>query len=136
MIEYKELDPNNEATPEQRKNLENLLIKLNKVRASYGKPLTVTSGLRSMKKHLEIYAAKGITDQSKIPMKSNHLLGHACDFSCKDVKDFQAWCKNNEQFLRDLGIWLESFDATLTWVHMQDVPYGSFKTGGSLWFNP
>ena len=44
-------------------NIEELLLRLNKFRAAYGKPVTITSGFRSMEKHLAIYAQKGITDK-------------------------------------------------------------------------
>ncbi len=116
-------------------NLEILLEKLNKVRTEWAKPMRVTSGLRTMAHHLEIYAKKGITDKSKIPMKSKHLFGQAADIYDPN-KELQQWCKDNEQFLRDLGLWLEDFSATSNWVHFQIVKYGSFKEGGSLWFKP
>lgn len=125
-------------SPEVQENLKNLLEKVNKIREKYGKPMIISSGLRTMQQHLDIYAKKGITDQSKIPMKSRHLFGLALDVS-DPKKELQQWCKDNEQFLRDLGIWLEDFDATSTpspWVHFQIVKYGSFKEGGSLWFKP
>lgn len=118
-----------------RDNLKILLEKMNKIRDAYGKPMIVTSGLRTMDDHLAIYARKGITDKSKIPMKSHHLFGRACDVS-DPKKELQEWCKVNESFLKDLGIFMESFDITTNWVHFQIVPYGSYKEGGSLWFNP
>jgi len=58
-------------------NLMELLNRINKVRAAYGSPMIVTSGLRTIEHHLEIYKKKGITDLRKIPMKSLHLSG-AC----------------------------------------------------------
>jgi len=116
-------------------NLNILLAKMNAVRSLYGKPLTVTSGLRAKADQIRIYAAKGITDLAKIPMGSKHLRGQAVDFS-DPKREFQAWCTTHEKELREIGIWMESFDATKNWVHMQSVPYGSYKEGGSLWFNP
>jgi uncharacterized protein YcbK (DUF882 family) len=120
---------------DHRDNLLILLEKLNKVRAKYGKPMTVTSGYRSTKHHLEIYAKKGITDKSKIPMKSKHLFGQACDIY-DPKKELQKWCKDNEKFLNEVGVWLESFEDTPNWVHFQSVPYGSWKEGKSIWFKP
>jgi uncharacterized protein YcbK (DUF882 family) len=112
-------------------NLTKLLPKLNELRTAYGKPLLVTSGLRSMRHHLEIYAAKGITDKSKIPMKSNHLFGLACDFSDPDGT-LKAWVNNNIPVMESIGLWMEAFSATPTWLHVQIVPPKS----GNRFFNP
>ena len=112
-------------------NLQDLLEKVNKVRSTWGKPLTVTSGLRDISDHLRIYAAKGITDQSKIPMKSKHLSGQAVDFSDPN-KELQEWCKENEELLAEIGLWMEDFDATPNWCHFQSVAPKS----GNRWFKP
>lgn len=118
-------------TPEIQANLTILLDRLNLVRTAWGKPMTSTSGLRTMKHHLEIYAAKGITDPKKIPMKSRHLSGEADDIS-DPKRELQAWCKANEAKLAEIGLWMEDFSATPTWVHFQIVPPAS----GKRWFMP
>jgi uncharacterized protein YcbK (DUF882 family) len=120
---------------ETQDNLKDLLEKMNKVRVAYGKPMTVSSGLRSIKHHLEIYAAKGITDKSKIPMKSKHLYGLAVDIADADGK-LKEWVKANIKLMEEIGFWFESFDATTTWVHFQTQPFGSYKEGGTRFFNP
>jgi len=79
-------------------NLYELLNRINKIRTAYGKPMVVTSGLRTMEKHLAIYAAKGITDKSKIPMRSNHLYGRAVDISDPN-RELQKWIAENEHLL-------------------------------------
>lgn len=117
--------------PEIQANLTVLLAKLNLVRTAWGKPMTSTSGLRTMADHLRIYAAKGITDQSKIPMKSKHLSGEADDIS-DPKRELQAWCKTNEAKLAEIGLWMEDFSATPAWVHFQIVPPKS----GKRWFMP
>lgn len=117
--------------PEIQANLTVLLAKLNLVRTAWGKPMTSTSGLRTMADHLRIYAAKGITDQSKIPMKSKHLSGEADDIF-DPQRELQAWCKANEAKLAEIGLWMEDFSATPTWVHFQVVPPKS----GKRWFMP
>lgn len=122
-------------SPEIQANLQDLLEKVNKIRELWAHSMTVTSGLRSMEHHLEIYKAKGITDKSKIPMKSKHLYGEAVDIS-DPKQELQEWCKANEDKIREIGLWMESFAATKNWVHFQIKPYGSYKEGGSLWFNP
>lgn len=96
MIALKELNSSNfPTTPEIDSNLAILLERVNKIRSEWGKPMTVTSGLRSMEDHLRIYADKGITDPSKIPMKSKHLVGAAVDISDPDL-EITAWLKEND----------------------------------------
>lgn len=112
-------------------NLIDLLKRLNIVRERYGKTMTVSSGYRSLNDHLDIYKKKGITDQSKIPMKSKHLSGLAVDIA--DPKnELQIWCMVNEKTLEEVGLWLEDFSATKGWVHFQSVPPKS----GKRWFLP
>lgn len=115
--------------PEHQKNIQILLDKINKLREAYGKPLKVTSGYRSKAKHLAIYAAKGITDQSKIPMQSKHLEGLAVDLIPLDqpIAQFQKWIKDNEKLMAEIGLWFEDFSATKTWVHAQAVAPKSGK---------
>lgn len=94
---------------------------MNKVRASYAKPMVVTSGLRN------------IEDQQRInpsAPKSKHLLGAACDIKDSDGKLF-AWCQANESFLRDAGI--KGIElGTKGWVHFAVLPV----TSGHFWFYP
>jgi hypothetical protein len=116
---------------ETQNNLNELLRKINLIRTSWGKPMKVNSGLRTMKHHLEIYARKGITDQSKIPMKSNHLYGRAVDISDPN-RDLQKWCTANEPLLASIGLWMEDFSRTSTWCHFQTNPPKS----GNRWFMP
>lgn len=105
---------------DQQTNINDLLVKVNKVREKYGKAMTVTSGYRTMKHHLEIYKAKGKVPPN-VPMKSNHLYGRACDIS--DPKQtLQKWCKENVKFLEEVGLWMEDFSETKTWVHFQINP--------------
>lgn len=105
-------------------NLEELLKRVNQVRTAYAKPMIVTSGYRSMQDHLRIYSQKGITDRSKIPMKSKHLYGQAVDISDPN-KELQKWCLANVKLLEQIGLWMEDFSATSNWVHFQTLPPGS-----------
>ncbi len=114
-------------------NLAILLDKMNQVRSLYGKSMVCTSGLRTIEDHLRIYATKGITDESKIPMKSKHLYGEALDVS-DPSGELNSWCKKNEEVLRDIGIWLETRQGN--WQHFQIVPYGSYNVDKSIFFNP
>jgi uncharacterized protein YcbK (DUF882 family) len=101
-------------------NLKELHKRINIVRLAYGKPMIVTSGLRTLKHHLEIYARKGIYPP-KVPMKSNHLSGRAVDFSDTNGK-LKAWVKDNIKLMEEVGLWLEDFSATKTWCHFQINP--------------
>lgn len=116
---------------EVQDNLAILLERVNKVRAAYGKPMIVTSGLRTMEDHLRIYREKGITDQSKIPMRSRHLFGQAVDIS-DPKRELQQWILKNEKLMEEIGLWFEDFSATPNWVHMQIVPPAS----GRRFFKP
>lgn len=72
-------------TLEQLKNIKKTadVLSIYKHKLFGGAAVTVTCGFRSMAHHLKIYAEKGITDKSKIPMKSYHLSGLAVDFVVK-----------------------------------------------------
>lgn len=117
--------------PQHRANLEAFLERLNRIRKSWGHPMSITSGYRSLEEHLRIYKSKGITDQSKIPMKSRHLYGAACDIY-DPQQELQKWCLANTKLLEDVGLWCEHFSATPTWVHFQLNPPAS----GARFFRP
>jgi uncharacterized protein YcbK (DUF882 family) len=111
-------------------NLNELFLKVNIVRKEYGKPMIVTSGLRTKKHHLEIYARKGIYPP-KVPMKSNHLFGRAVDFADGDGK-LKKWILANIKLMEEIGLYMEDFSATKTWVHFQINPPKS----GNRFFKP
>lgn len=96
-------------TEEQDKNLDKLLIAMNKIRAAYGKPMIVTSGVRSMEDQMRI--------NPKAP-KSKHLLGLAVDIADKDKK-LKEWLLNNVPELEIAGLYCENFEYTESWVHFQ-----------------
>ena len=130
MISMNEVCKDIDSVPAEHKvNLEALLIKLNQLRTAWNHPMNVTSGYRTMADHLRIYKEKGITDTSKIPMKSKHLSGHACDFA-DDGLVFTAWLKAHPEVLEQIGLWCE--EGNKNWVHVQDIPPSS----GKRWFLP
>lgn len=139
MISMSELDPSGGANDDQRQNLEVLLERVNKIRAKWGKPMTVTSGLRTMEDHIRIYKAKaakkqapfldGVYDEKKVPMKSKHLFGEAVDISDPDLS-ITKWLKANPEILEDAELWCE--EGNTNWVHFQIKPPGS----GNRWFLP
>lgn len=111
---------------DHQKNLAILLERINVIRKEYAKPMYVSSGYRSLEDHLRIYREKGITNQSKIPMKSKHLSGQAVDIADGDGA-LKKWVLNNVKLMEDVGFWFEDFGVTTTWVHFQIVSPGSGK---------
>lgn len=121
MISAAELNPHGyDTTEEQKANLETLLGRINQVKAIYGKPMTITSGLRSQ------------ADQDRInpsALKSKHLIGAACDVLDEGL-ELTAWLKAHPRVLEDAGLWCE--DGNKNWTHFQIFPPGS----GKRWFLP
>jgi uncharacterized protein YcbK (DUF882 family) len=121
MITLQELNPHNYTlTDEQKANQAILLVCINKVRAAWGKPMVVTSGVRCM------------ADQMKInpsAPKSKHLIGAAVDIADKDGELYK-WCKANEKILEDAEVYCE--EGTKGWVHFQCIAPKS----GRRWFYP
>ncbi len=120
-------------TPEQQKNVMTLLHKVNSVRSLYGKPMIITSCVRTKEDQIRVYKAKGITDLSKIPMKSKHLFGAACDVADPGLV-LTKWLKANPHILEELDLYCE--EGNSNWVHFQIEPFGSYKRGGTRWFRP
>lgn len=116
-----ELNPHGyKPTDEQWANLQILHERMNLVRKEYGKPMIVTSGLRSEADQARI--------NPKAP-KSKHLLGLACDIYDPGA-DLYRWCKAHEDFLTANGLWMEERQGP--WQHFQAAPPRS----GKRWFIP
>lgn len=125
MITALELNQHGYATnPEIDANLAVLLERLNKIRAAYGKPMMITSGLRSEAQQEALIKA----GQSNAP-KSKHLIGAAADVADGDGR-FYDWCKANEDLLEEIELWCEERQGG--WQHMQIFPPKS----GKRWFIP
>jgi len=97
-----------EYTQEISDNLDILLEKINKIRAAYGKPMTVNSGWRPAGINA---ATPGAAKMSK------HCLGLAVDIADYSGELF-AWCLDNLQLLQDLDLYLEDKRWTKTWTHL------------------
>lgn len=117
-------------------NLEELLKRMNLVRKAWKKPMTVTSGYRSMQDHLRIYSkinadrrAKGLPELAP-PKGSKHLIGAAADISDPDGS-LHKWCIENEALLTKIGLWMEVKDEQKR-VHFQIFPPKS----GNRFFKP
>ena len=111
-----------ELLPEHQKNIQELLIRMNKLRVVRAQSMFITSGFRSSQDQIRIYRAKGISID-KIPMGSAHLKGAACDVSDPDGS-LMIWTKANESLLQEIGLWVED-DTTEARVHYQIKPPAS-----------
>lgn len=122
MITLEELNQNSyPTTKEIDDNLAILLERLNKIRTIWGNPMIVTSGLRS-----QILQDQLIAQGKSNAPHSKHLLGQAVDIS--DPKGaLKFWIMNNVKSLEQIGLWMEDFKSTPSWVHFQCVPPQSGK---------
>lgn len=107
-------------------NLNELCRRLNKVRAVWGKPMIITSGLRSEAQQQDLIKAG-----KSAATKSKHLLGLAADIEDEDGS-LKEWLKANSKILEDAGLWCEHWDSTPNWAHFQASPPAS----GNRWFKP
>lgn len=96
---------------ELQKNGNDLLIKLNKFRAEYNKPMIVSSGYRTPADNTAANGAKA----------SAHMSLQACDFRDADgkIKEFIA---KDPAVLERCELYMESPAFTSTWVHLQSRP--------------
>jgi hypothetical protein len=120
---------------DEQHNLEELQKRINIIREAWGKPMTVTSGFRSMQDHLRIYSELAFKrgqpfDRSKVPMKSAHLSGSAVDISDPDGSLYE-WCHKNIPLLEKTELWCEMKDDQHR-VHFQIYPPKS----GNRFFYP
>lgn len=116
MITLKELNPRNHPlTDEIKKNLEDLLYKLNQIRIVFNKPMIITSGLRSLE------------DQKRInpkALKSRHISGQAADIA-DPTGEVWTFLMQHMELLEANDLYLEDKNSTPTWVHIQTVPPAS-----------
>ena len=103
-------DVRNPLTTEMKQNLDILLVAANKLRAYWGKPLTVSSGYRPASINEAVGGAK----------KSNHMICAAVDFKDADGS-LARFLISRLDVLESCGLYLESPDKTPGWVHVQIV---------------
>jgi uncharacterized protein YcbK (DUF882 family) len=122
MITMKELNPDNlplEGAVER--NMKTLFERMNELRGIWGRPMIVTSGLRSDEKQKAL-----IAEGKSRARLSRHLFGAACDIFDPN-KELGRWCLENESVLVKIGLWCEHPDYTRNWVHFQIIPPMSGK---------
>jgi hypothetical protein len=118
-------------TDDDKINLARVHYTLNFCRKLTPFPWIIDRGFSTPEDQIAIYEAKGL----KPKMGSCHLIGAAADIH--DPKGvLKKWILDNLQLVEELKVFLESFDATSTWVHWQIFPYGSWVPGKSHFFEP
>lgn len=101
-----------ELTPEQQENLQNLWEKISKVREEYGQPMKVASG----------YRTPAINEATKNSGKNSwHMQCAAIDIR-DTTGELWSWVMENLQLMKDLGLYLEDRRHCPTWVHFQIYP--------------
>lgn len=111
MVYSREILQGTECPKELRDNLDKLLIAVNKLREIWGKPMLVTSGLRSPEHNKLIGGAPS----------SAHLTAEACDFA--DPKEaLDNYLDAHPEVLEKCGLFREHPSKTKGWVHLQTRP--------------
>ncbi len=131
MISKEEILKNHTCPPELESNLADLLLKINKLAVAWGNPMIVTSGFRDKEDQVRIYNAKGITDEAKMHMGSKHFTCQAVDIFDPDHR-LQLWIRGNLELMKEIGLWMEDFSETPSWVHLQIAP----PLSGNRFFMP
>lgn len=98
-------------TPQLERNLNELLLRINKFRNIYGKPMFVSSGYRPLALNKKAGGAK----------KSNHMSCLACDFVDSDGL-LDSYCITHLDVLKDCGLYLEHPKWTKGWCHLEIIP--------------
>jgi len=101
----------NPLTPESKKNLDRLLIAVNRLRAMWGKPLVVSSGYRPAATNAKVGGAK----------QSHHMTCAAVDFVDKDGS-LARWLISRLDVLEACALWIEDPQQTPGWLHCQIYP--------------
>jgi hypothetical protein len=101
-----------ELTDEKRSNAEETIDKANQLLERFGETRKVNSGWRPASINKSTVGAAP---------KSKHMECLAIDLEDKDGS-LDAWCLENLEVLQEIGLWLESPDATPNWCHIQIVP--------------
>jgi hypothetical protein len=106
-----------ELTEKLRENAQETVRRVNLLLDRFGSERNVRSGWRPA----EINA-----NTPRAAKNSLHMTCEACDID-DSYGSLAKWCLNNLPVLEVIGLWMESPDATPTWVHVQTKPPKSGK---------
>lgn len=105
-------------------NANSLIPAVNDVLNKFGEGRRITSGYRSLDKHLDIYerinkkrVAEGLP-KTPVPMGSAHLSCLAVDLEDVDGR-LDQWCLDNIDWLTEKGLYIEEPAKTKNWCHIQ-----------------
>lgn len=107
------------------------MLLADELRHRFGHPLNVNSGARCRDHTLNL-RKKGIP----AALNSRHHTGDAVDLAPVDKRlmaDFHDFLLKEAE---SLSFWIEDPRYTLSWGHVQVVPYGSWKSGMPRTFKP
>lgn len=116
---------------DQMLNLHQLHFKLNFLRSLTEFPWTVNRGFSTTAEQIAIYERLGKPPK----LGSCHLKGAAADIADPDGI-LKKWVLDHLELIEGLFLFMEDFDATPTWVHLQIFPYASWQSGKTHFFMP
>jgi len=117
-----ELNPHNYKTNKNiDTNLDILFDRLMELQNAVGYGLHINSGLRDQAQQNDLIAA-GKTNATH----SLHLDGAAADIADPDGS-LKKWALDNIKLFEVIGFWMEAFESTPTWIHVQIQPPRSGK---------
>lgn len=112
-------------------NLAQLHYRLNFLRRLTPFAWIINRGFSTSEEQIAIYKAKGLPPK----MGSEHLSGNAVDVADPEGK-LKLWILQNLDLIEQLHLFLEDFDHTETWTHIQQMPYQSWLPGKPHFFIP
>jgi len=127
MIVYRELTRKNIPIRDQAINLDRLHYRLNYIRRIWDRPMIITSGLRSIEDHIQIYDRINKKREARnlqnvdVPLESLHLYGAAADVY-DPHRELQQWIMAHMYIIEKLDLYMEAFSRTTNWVHFQIFP--------------
>ena len=115
-----------EVTASMWSSARSLIASVNLLLVRFGEERIITSGWRPLAVNKLIPGAA---------LRSNHIRMCAVDLEDHDGR-LDNFCLDAPKVLEDLRLWQEHPSATKGWCHLQNMPYGSFKSGKPRWFYP
>jgi len=122
VINKKELNPHDyPLSAEQLTNFETLHTKLNRIRQDFGKPMIITSGVRSIEDQTRIDRKRiGVSGKPAAVRKGScHLKAAAADIADR-TGELAAWLlEDHGRRLKEYDVYIEDPIVTKVYVHIQ-----------------
>lgn len=104
---------------DQERNMNVIIQKANALLDRFGEYRACTSGYRPAELNSAVVGAS---------KTSKHIRCLAIDLEDIDGR-LKKFILDNVQILEELGLWMEDPEKTKTWVHIQSIPFNSWKEG-------